>query len=107
MICRATFGLNVVVIAMIVVPRSMILHALFVVPHIALESAMACRVFRSLRLGFIMETDVGTAQFSTQRPQFPVVVVDSRMASADRNVLGEHGSRNSHRRQLSSRSPKL
>jgi hypothetical protein len=99
MICRATFGLNVVVIAMVVVPHSPILHTLFITPHIALESAMACRVFRSLRLGFIMETDGGTAQFSTQKPQFPVVG-DSWMASADTNVLGGHRSRNSHHRQV-------
>jgi hypothetical protein len=96
MICRATFGLNVVVTAMIVVPHSPIFHALFIVPHIALESAMACRVFRP---GFVMETDGGAAQISTQRPQF-AVVVDSWMASADGSVLGGHGSRNSHQSQV-------
>jgi hypothetical protein len=99
MICRATFGLNVVVIAMIIVPQSPLLHAVFIIPHVALESAMACRVFRSLRLHFIVEIDGSTAQISTQPLQF-AVVLDPRMASADGSVLGRHGSRNSRHRQV-------
>jgi len=32
-------------------------HTVFVVPNIALESAMACRVFRGVKLGRITEED--------------------------------------------------
>lgn len=32
-----------------------VLHAMFTVPNIALTNAMACRVFRQLRLGILME----------------------------------------------------
>jgi hypothetical protein len=78
MICRATFGLNIVVIALMAVPSDAIWHTLFITPHVALESAMACTVFRSLILGLIMETDSSVTQFSTQQPHFPAV-----MASAD------------------------
>jgi hypothetical protein len=62
-------------------------HTLLISPHIALESAMACRVFRSLRLGLILEAEGSTAQFSTQHPHFPAV-----MASA--------GSGNSYHRPI-------
>jgi hypothetical protein len=49
----------------------------YIVSHVALESAMACRVFRSLRLGLISETDGTTPQFYTQQPRFPVVLASS------------------------------
>jgi hypothetical protein len=76
---------------MLTLPVKLIWHTLFLVPHIALESAMACRVFRSLRLGLIWDADGGTTQFSTQQPPLHAV-----MASAD--VV--HGSGNSHHRPI-------
>jgi hypothetical protein len=56
---------------------------------------MACRVFRSLRLGLILEAEGTTAQFSTQRHHLPAV-----MASSDRSVPGVYGSGNSHHRPI-------
>jgi hypothetical protein len=74
-----------------------VLHTLFIPPHIALESAMACRVFRSLRLGLILEAEDTTAHFSTQRHHLPQAAV---MASSDRSVPGVYGSGNSHHRPV-------
>lgn len=37
-----------------------VFHAMFSVPNIALESAMACRVFRAVKLGFIKDTHLTT-----------------------------------------------
>jgi hypothetical protein len=75
--------LNIVVVVMATLPVNP-WRMLFIPPHVALESAMACRVFRSLRLGLILETEGSIAQFSSQKPHFPAV-----MASTN-------GSRNSH-----------
>jgi len=49
----ATIGLNIVAVVMLFAPVPALFHAMFSIPNIALESAMATRVFRSIRLGTI------------------------------------------------------
>ncbi|KAJ7657757.1 hypothetical protein DFH06DRAFT_453890 [Mycena polygramma] len=46
-----------------------VFHAMFAIPNIALENAMACRVFRALRLGYIepdAESEVTTSMLWTR-----------------------------------------
>ncbi|KAJ6507466.1 hypothetical protein DFH09DRAFT_1375008 [Mycena vulgaris] len=50
---RATVGFNILTMAMFFGSMPPIIHAMFAIPNVALENAMACRVFRALRLGFI------------------------------------------------------
>ncbi|TFK50407.1 hypothetical protein OE88DRAFT_1660773 [Heliocybe sulcata] len=50
----ATVGLNILTIIMILTPSvPAVFHAMFTVPNVALENAMACRVFRELKLGLL------------------------------------------------------
>jgi len=51
----STFGLNIVVIVLYVAPVSPA-YVMFCIPNIALESSMACRVFRGIKLGTIEDT---------------------------------------------------
>jgi hypothetical protein len=51
----STFGLNIVVIVLYIAPVSPA-YVMFSIPNIALESSMACRVFRGIRLGTIEDT---------------------------------------------------
>ena len=43
---------------MVLAPISRVYPVIFVTPHLALDSAMACRVFRGLKLGYISDTDI-------------------------------------------------
>jgi hypothetical protein len=54
---RATVGLNIVTMALLLTPAKLspVVHAMFSVPNLALENAMACRVFRKLKLGLMHE----------------------------------------------------
>ncbi|KAG2339482.1 hypothetical protein BDR05DRAFT_616870 [Suillus weaverae] len=50
----ATVGLNVATMVMILVPTAPpVYHAFLLLPNIALENSMACRVFRAIHLGTI------------------------------------------------------
>lgn len=52
----ATVGLNIVTVVMVLVPTvPAVFHAMFTVPNVALENAMACRVFRKLKFGTQLE----------------------------------------------------
>jgi hypothetical protein len=66
---RATFGLNMVVIVMIATDVPLLFRTMFIPAHIALDSAMACRVFRSIRLGLIENSyedmTIPTIQFAS------------------------------------------
>jgi hypothetical protein len=46
---------------MFLAPVPPVYRATFTVPNIALESVMACRVFRGIKLGFIQENDRATS----------------------------------------------
>jgi hypothetical protein len=50
-----TIGLNILLVVVILAPVSPAYLTMFIIPHIALGSAMACRVFRGLRLGLISD----------------------------------------------------
>ncbi|GBE89887.1 hypothetical protein SCP_1702130 [Sparassis crispa] len=50
----ATVSLNILTMAMIISPKvSPVFHAMFTIPNIALENAMATRVFRAIHMGAI------------------------------------------------------
>jgi hypothetical protein len=40
---------------------------MFIIPHVALDSSMACRVFRGLKLGLIEDVDDCSMQVSSMR----------------------------------------
>jgi hypothetical protein len=50
-----TIIMNVVVATLILSPVPPIFRTMFVLPQIALDSSMACRVFRGLQLGFLVD----------------------------------------------------
>ncbi|KAH7910122.1 hypothetical protein BJ138DRAFT_1009500 [Hygrophoropsis aurantiaca] len=53
----ATFGTNILALLMILLPTTPpVFQAMFTIPSVALESSMACRVFRSVKLGVIMDS---------------------------------------------------
>ena len=55
-LCSATIGLSIVFAAMLVSPDiPPIFHSILSVPNLALENAMACRVFRAVKLGFVKD----------------------------------------------------
>jgi hypothetical protein len=49
----STVGLCVLPVTMLLAPVSQLYKVMFIIPHVALDSSMACRVFRGLRLGLI------------------------------------------------------
>ncbi|KAL6298479.1 hypothetical protein BKA93DRAFT_744034 [Sparassis latifolia] len=54
----ATVSLNILTMAMILSPSvSPVFHAMFTIPNVALENAMATRVFRAIHLGLISPHD--------------------------------------------------
>ncbi|KAH7910121.1 hypothetical protein BJ138DRAFT_142830 [Hygrophoropsis aurantiaca] len=70
----ATFGTNMLAMFMVLLPTTPpVYQAMFSIPSVALESSMACRVFRSVKLGAIMDspTTLVTTEDSpvTFRPQ--------------------------------------
>jgi hypothetical protein len=54
-VISATISLNIVSAVMIHAPVDPVFHAMLGVSNFALESAMACRVFRAVRLGMIKD----------------------------------------------------
>ena len=53
---RVTVGLNIVAMVLILVPSvPPVLRAMFSIPNVALQNAMACRVFRQIKLGLLRE----------------------------------------------------
>ena len=58
--------MNILTVVSILAPSfPPVLHAMFTVPNIALTNAMACRVYRQLRLGLLMDHPA-TPQLSQQ-----------------------------------------
>jgi hypothetical protein len=54
MFFSATIGLSIVFATMLIAPSvPAVYHSMFSVPNLALENAMACRVYRAVKLGFI------------------------------------------------------
>ena len=51
-----TIGFSIATCAMIVAPGlPPVYHAIMAIPNLALESSMACRVFRHVKLGFVKD----------------------------------------------------
>lgn len=48
--CRTTVGMNILTLVLSYAPVPPIYKAMFTIPNIALQSVMACRAFRQLRL---------------------------------------------------------
>ena len=57
--CSVTIGSNIAVVVLTITSVPTFFKVMFTIPNITLESAMACLVFRGIRLGLI-ETTVGS-----------------------------------------------
>jgi hypothetical protein len=57
-----------VVFVLIFAPVSEVYKIMFVIPHVALNSSMACRVFRGLKLGFIDDVEECSRSMQSSRP---------------------------------------
>ncbi|KAF8903917.1 hypothetical protein CPB84DRAFT_1746024 [Gymnopilus junonius] len=57
-----TVGFNVLSTAMILAPKTIppLFHVMFTIPNVAINNAMACRVFRDIKFGYISSTGVTT-----------------------------------------------
>ena len=60
-----TIGVNLVVLILGFSPTAQVYHMMFITPKIALESSMACRVFRGIKLGTIEDVGGDTSKVST------------------------------------------
>jgi hypothetical protein len=58
----ATFGLGLVVAILVLASHDPAFQIMFMFPHIALDSAMGCRVFRGLKLGLFEDIEECAAQ---------------------------------------------
>jgi hypothetical protein len=56
-----------VLVTLILAPVSQGFKLMFIVPHVALNSSMACRVFRGLKLGLIEDIDEFSVQLNSTR----------------------------------------
>ena len=65
--CSPAISLDVVLVVMVLAPISRVYPVIFVTPHLALDSAMACRVFRGLKLGYISDTDADIPKVTSLR----------------------------------------
>jgi hypothetical protein len=73
----AAISLDIVLAVMVFSPASIVYKCIFIMPHLALDSAMACRVFRGIKLGYIKDADDETAlKFRTHK---------ATVASADKS----------------------
>jgi hypothetical protein len=52
---------------MVLAPVSRAYQPMFVIPHVALDSAMACRVFRGMKLGYLSDTDAVAPKVTSLR----------------------------------------
>ena len=88
-----TVAMNIVTMVLILAPPvGIVFHAAFVIPNVAVQNAMACRVYRQLKLGIIQENaspvvsfSGGTLQF--RQPSTSMVVVEN---SADFEGAASH-----------------
>jgi hypothetical protein len=60
----ATIPLAILTSVIFLAPVPQIYKVSLMAPHVALDSSMACRVFRGLKLGFIEEIDENSVQSS-------------------------------------------
>jgi hypothetical protein len=58
----ATFGLGLLVAILILASNDPAFQVMFIAPHLAVESAMACRVFRGLKLGHFQDIEECSAR---------------------------------------------
>ncbi len=71
--CRATVGMNIGTMICILVPSlSPAYHVILAVPNVALMNAMACRVFRQVRLGLLINYPSSTVSGTQQSTAVPL-----------------------------------
>ncbi|KZV87146.1 hypothetical protein EXIGLDRAFT_680208 [Exidia glandulosa HHB12029] len=71
----ATVGLNIITVVMVLSPSvPAVFHAMFTIPNVALENAMACHVFRNLRFS----ADPGKTTHSTNTGSISEAVRSNR-----------------------------
>jgi hypothetical protein len=82
-LCSAAISLDIALVVMIFSPVVPPLYpCMFFMSHLALDSAMACRVFRGIKLGYIQDVDDETAlRFRTHK---------ATVASADKSQDNMH-----------------
>jgi hypothetical protein len=61
-------SLDIILISLMLAPVPLVYRYMFVNLHLAIDSAMACRVFRGVKLGYIKETDDRAPSFSSRNP---------------------------------------
>ncbi|KAJ6620414.1 hypothetical protein B0H10DRAFT_1791708 [Mycena sp. CBHHK59/15] len=88
----STVGVNILTMIMLLDPAMPpVFHAMFAIPNVALENAMACRVFRALRLGFITDNESGeipTSVFWTSFIVTPAPVPKNPLGEGNNHSLG-------------------
>ncbi|KAJ6456251.1 hypothetical protein DFH09DRAFT_1013831 [Mycena vulgaris] len=86
----ATVGLNILTMVMFSGSIPPIIHAILAIPNVAPENAMACRVFRALRLGFIApdsENEITTSVLWTSFVVSPGRVPEDVLAPSNNHTL--------------------
>ena len=74
-VLRATVGVNIVAVVVILTPSiPPVYRAMFSIPNVALQNAMACRVFRQIKLGLLNErpTTITPSQMETPIAFVPI-----------------------------------
>jgi hypothetical protein len=84
--------LDIILISLMLSPVPLVYRYMFVTLHLAMDSAIACRVFRGVKLGYIKETDDDMA------PSFSFLTRTAMVAPS------EESQHKMHTHELSSRS---
>jgi hypothetical protein len=79
---------------MIVLSISPVYQAIFTTPQLALNSCMACRVFRGLRLGYIAEVDGSFTQSADSRQTDDLPLQDVKLSSQVFKTIAQSKSSN-------------
>ncbi|KAI0795904.1 hypothetical protein C8Q75DRAFT_711227 [Abortiporus biennis] len=82
-----TVGMNIVAMVVILTPSvPPVLAAMFSIPNVALQNAMACRVYRQLKLGLIRETPSVTV--SASHATTPIRLMPTMRSQASKQYVG-------------------
>jgi hypothetical protein len=87
----ATIGFSVVFATLVLAPDiPVVYHSMFCIPNIALENAMACRVHRAIKLGYIknrQSTHFGITVQSNVNPEEPDIELASKPHTLDESRI--------------------
>lgn len=97
--------MNIVAMVLILTPSvPPVLQAMFSIPNVALQNAMACRVFRQLKLGLIRETPTmgGSSSHPTGNLSGPIRLVPTSRSNINMSNIDSKNFRNSSRGDVES-----